>query len=134
MTDERLCHTATLLGNGTVLITGGYNTAAAELYIPPLPPPIAFERTRVRGGDSFSATFSGTNVTDDAYYDVLFRTPGDSTEYVALNWQRGRSAMHTVATDIAAGTWTVTGVRAHQKIDDHAGDFVSVSVELLVTR
>jgi hypothetical protein len=32
-----------------------------------------------------------------------------------------------------AGAWTVTGVRAHQNIDEHTGEFVSVSVGLLVT-
>jgi Galactose oxidase, central domain len=134
MTRDREYPTATLLGNGRVLITGEYNSASAELYIPPLPPPLTFERTRLRGGDSFTATFSGPGLTDETYYDLRFRAPGDSTDYVALNWQQGRSATHNVATGMPTGTWTVTGMRAHQDIDDHAADFVSVSVELLVTQ
>jgi hypothetical protein len=134
MTAGRMYATATLLRNGTVLITGGYNMFSAELYLPPPPPLLAFERMRVRGGESFTATFSPTHVNDDTYCDLRFRTPGDGTDYVALNWQRGRSATHTVATGIATGTWIVTGVRAHQNIDEHTDDFVSVSIELLVTK
>jgi Galactose oxidase, central domain len=122
--------TATLLGNGTVLMTGG-NTTAAELYLPPL---LTLDGTRVRPGDSFTATFSGTNLNNETYYDLRFHAPGDTTEYVALNWQRGPTATHSVGTGMATGTWTVTGVRSHQNINDHAADFVSVSVELLVTR
>jgi hypothetical protein len=134
MTGNREYPTAALLGNGRVLVAGGFNTASAELYIPPLLPPLTFERTRVRGGDSFTATFSGPRLTDETYYDLRFSPPGDGTEYVAVNWQRGPSATHSVGTGMATGAWTVTGVRAHQKIDDHTADFVSVSVELLVTK
>jgi hypothetical protein len=114
MTADRVYATATLLRNGAVLITGGYDgnpygvagagqLLSAELYLPPPPPLLAFEHTRVRAGESFTATFSGTEVIDDTYYDLRFRAPGDSTEYLALNWQLGRSATHNVAT----GMWTV---------------------------
>jgi Galactose oxidase, central domain len=122
--------TATLLGNGTVLFSGG-NTTAAELYLPPL---LTLDTEGVRSGDSFTATFSGRSLNNETYYDLRFHAPGDSTDYMALNWQRRLSATHTVATGMAAGTWIVTGVRAHQNIDDHNGDFASVSVELKVTR
>jgi hypothetical protein len=125
-----LHETATLLGDGTVLFTGG-NTTAAELYLPPL---LTFNGGSVRSGDSFTATFSGINLNNETYYDLRFQAPGDSTEGVALNWQHGLSVTHNVATDTADGVWTVTGVRAHQNIDDHTADFISVSVELLVTR
>jgi galactose oxidase-like protein len=134
MTAGRTYATATLLRNGTVLITGGYNMYSAEIYLPPPPPFLAFERTRLRAGESFTATFSETHVSDDTYCDLRFRAPGDTAEYLALNWQRGRSATHNVATGMAAGAWTVTGVRPHQDIDDHNGDFASVSVELQVIR
>jgi hypothetical protein len=67
-------------------------------------------------------------------FHLRYHAPGDSTEYVALNWQRGPSATHSVGTGMATGAWTVIGVRSHQKVDDHTADFVSVSVELLVTR
>ena len=133
MTGNREYPTAALLGNGRVLITGGFNTASAELYIPPLLPPLTFERTRVRGGESFTATFSGPSLTDDTYYDLRFHTPGDSTDPVALNWQRGLSATHSVATDTATGAWTVTGVRPHQVEADHSGSFVPVSATITVS-
>ena len=42
------------------------------------------------------------------------------------------SAPHTVASSIATGTWTVTGVRPHQNLADHSGDFFPVSVTLTV--
>jgi hypothetical protein len=57
-----------------------YNTASAELYIPPLEPPLTFKRTRVRGGDSFTATFSGSSqltrhiMTFDSVFQVTART------------------------------------------------------------
>jgi hypothetical protein len=123
-------HTATLLNNGTVLITGG-NTATAEIYLPPL---LTFDGGHVQPGDSFTATFSGTKLNNETYYDLRFSPPGVGKDYVAANWQRGPSATHSVGTGIATGAWTVTGVRAHQRIDDHTADFVSVSVELLVTK
>jgi galactose oxidase-like protein len=126
-------HSATLLRNGTVLFSGGID-ASAELYIPPERPSISFDRVLVRSGESFNTTPSGLSPSDNSFYDLRFHAPGDSTEYVALNWQLGRSAAHNVATGMATGTWTVTGVRPHQDIDDHTGDFASVSVELLVTK
>jgi hypothetical protein len=122
--------TATLLGNGSVLFTGG-DTTAAELYVPPL---LTFDGGRVRPGDSFNATFSGTSLNNATYYDLLFHAPGDSTDQVALNWQRGLTATHTVPTGTATGTWTITGVRPHEKLDDHAAPFLPVSVELLVNQ
>jgi transposase len=114
--------------NGTVLFTGG-RTTAAELYLPPL---LTFDRGGVRPGESFTATFSGISLNNGTYYDLRFDAPGESTEYVAPNWQRGLSATHSVGNSMAIGTWTVTGVRPHQSIDDHTAAFVSVSVELLV--
>jgi hypothetical protein len=125
-------HTATLLANGTVLMTGG-NTTSAELYLPPVPPTLTFDRGRVRPGDSFTATFSGTSLSDEAYYDLRFRVPADSTDHVALNWQRGLSATHSVATDTVTGTWAITGVRPHQMETDHTGNFLPVSATITVS-
>ena len=93
---------------------------------------IGFDPTSVRVGASLTATFSGTNLTDERYFDIRFRSPGSTRDEVVLNWQRGRSAGHTVASGTVTGTWTVTGVRAHQDINNHNGDFVSISAILTV--
>ena len=93
---------------------------------------IGFDPTSVRVGASLTSTFSGTNLTDETYFDIRFRSPGSTRDEVVLNWQRGRSAGHTVTSGTATGTWTVTGVRAHQDINDHSTDFVSLSAILTV--
>jgi Galactose oxidase, central domain len=133
--------TATLLPDGTVLITGGfswdlggsrsYTLDNAELYHPPLH--VIFNPNTVRLGGSFTASFSGANLTADTYFDIQFRRPGSSIDEVALDWQKGTSAPHTVATSLAVGTWTVTGVRPHQNLTDHSSDFFPVSVTLTVS-
>jgi hypothetical protein len=94
---------------------------------------LAFSPTTVRIGSSFSATFSGSNLTDLTYFDVRYRTPGSTADQEALNWQRGVMANIPVTAGIAAGTWTVTGVRPHQNSADHSGNFVPVSVTLTVS-
>jgi hypothetical protein len=138
-------YTATRLPDGTVLIAGGlvwvnpqepylfglYADGSAEVFTPPLH--VTFEPSTVRLGGSFTARFSGTNLTADTYFDIRFRAPGSSVDEVAYDWQQGTSAPHTVASGLASGTWTVTGVRAHQNVADHGGDFFPVSVTLTVT-
>jgi len=95
---------------------------------------IQFDRTSVRVGDSWKATFSGANLTDQTYFDVRFRSPGSSIDEVALNWQRGMSATYNLAAGTAIGTWIVTGIRAHDSVSDHGGEFVSVSASITVER
>jgi hypothetical protein len=51
-----------------------------------------------------------------------------------MNWQRGTSAGHSLPVDTAAGTWTVTGIWAHENADDHSSDFVPASAVLVVTK
>ena len=75
MTTGRYGHTATLLPNGTVLITGGtadYSSASvssAELYVPSVLVPaqvvtaLRFDRTSVVAGSSYSVNVSGSNLT-----------------------------------------------------------------------
>ena len=94
---------------------------------------IQFDRASVRVGDLFTATFSGTNLSDQTYFDVRFHSPGSATDQVALNWQRGTSATHNVPSGTATGIWSVTGIRAHKDIGDHNGGFVSVSATVTVS-
>src|SRR5688500_15962620 len=67
---------------------------------------VTFQPNTVTPGGSFTAWFSGTNLTPDIYFDIRFRPPGSSVDEVAHDWQRGTSSAHTIATSLAAGTWT----------------------------
>lgn len=91
---------------------------------------ITFAASTVNAGSSFTATFSGSNFTANTYFDVRFRAPGSTTDGVALNWQQGTSATHSVSAGTQTGIWTVTGVRAHSSTNDAAGPFALVSVTL----
>jgi Domain of unknown function (DUF5122) beta-propeller len=64
-------------------------------------------------------TLAGLNVSDRTYFDMRFRSPRSTTDQVALNWQQGTAARHTVPAGTAAGIWIVTAVRAHELVDDH---------------
>src|SRR5262245_40552777 len=64
MTSGRIGHTATLLMDGRILVTGGlYNSYSAELYVPSVLIPaqvvtnLQFDRASVVAGSSFSAEF-----------------------------------------------------------------------------
>jgi membrane-associated phospholipid phosphatase len=81
----------------------------------------------VHTGDSFSATISGINIGEKTYFDLRFRAPGSSRDEVAVNWQMGTLSNHTIPVAATAGTWTITGVRSHQVIDDFSGEFVNAS-------
>jgi hypothetical protein len=93
---------------------------------------ITFDRPRVSVGSSYTATFTGDNLTDKTYFDVRFRPPRGTADEVVWNAQQGISAEHTVVSTGALGVWTVTGVRAHQDINDHSGAFVPVSATITV--
>src|SRR5438876_2600450 len=94
---------------------------------------LAFSPSTVRIGSSFSAAFTGSNITDLTYFDLRYRTPGSTTDQEALNWQRGVSGSHAVPAGTAPGTWTVTGARPHQNSADHSGNFWPLSVTLTVS-
>src|SRR5262245_16065263 len=82
----------------------------------------------VRPGASVTATFSGRDYSDSVYFDVRFRQPESNVEQVALNWQRGPSATHSIPAATTAGTWVITAYRAHEDANDHAAPFVSLLI------
>ncbi len=84
-------------------------------------------------GDSWTATVSGSNLTDETYFDLRFRSPGSNTDRVALNWQQGTAARHSIPVGTATGTWIITGVRPHLDISDQGGEFIPVSAALAVS-
>lgn len=87
----------------------------------------------VKPGGSYTATVTGTNLTDKTYFDVTFRAPGSNVDTEAFNWQQGATASHSVPADTPVGTWTITGVRFHENALDHfSGAYVPISVELSV--
>jgi hypothetical protein len=157
MTTGRELHTATLLNDGTVLITGGDQywptslggdggrdsasavLASAEIYTPAVLVPVLivkdlqFDRTNVVSGSSYSVSVSGSNLTPDAFLDVRFTSPGNNESTVVLNWQRGLAAHHDVPAGTAPGTWIINGVRAHRTETDHTGSFVPVSAKIVVS-
>jgi hypothetical protein len=157
MATGRELHAATLLNDGTVLITGGDQywptaigggggrdpvaaiLASTEIYVPAVPVPalivtdLQFDRTNTRVGSAYSASVSGPNLTPDTFFDVRFTSPASSESAVALNWQKGIVENHDVPVGIAPGTWAVNGVRAHRIETDHTGNFVPVSATITVS-
>lgn len=95
---------------------------------------VTFNPTTVRLGASYTTVFSGANLTNQTYFDVRFRAPGGTTDQEVLNWQRGTSASHPVGTSTSTGTWTITGVRAHEDQVDHNGTYAPVSGSLTVAQ
>ena len=94
---------------------------------------LSLSSSTVRIGASFSAAFTGTNITDLTYFDVRYRAPGSTTDQEAQNWQKGGSANHPVVAGTATGTWTITGVRPHQNSADHSGNVAALSATLTVS-
>jgi hypothetical protein len=117
-----------LLANKGALLSNGTIAAAAPLVVTDLTVSTA---TTVRGS-SYSSTVSGSNLTPQTYFDVRFRAPGSNVDSTAFNWQAGTVTQHSVGLGTATGTWTITGVYAHQDPADHTGSFVTVSVSLTV--
>jgi hypothetical protein len=88
---------------------------------------LQFNRESVLAGEPLAATFLGAGLTDDTYFDVRFRFPGSATNQVALNWQQGTAARHTIPFGTQSGQWIVTGVRSHRFQNEHGGEFDPVS-------
>ena len=144
MTGAHESHTATLLLDGRVLLTGGrtpdLKPASAELYIPSVLVPIPvvgavrFDRIVVPAGSSYSVDLSGSNLTPEMFFDVRFTSPQGNESAVVLNWQKGLVENHDVPAGLAPGSWTINGVRAHEIETDHTGNFVPVSATITVSR
>src|ERR1041385_1784208 len=115
-----------------------FPTSAAAKGVIIVPPPKAptpglvvtgftFDSTVVGRGSSYLSTVSGPNLTEQTYFDVRFRAPWSSVDSIAWNWQIGPNLVQSVAAEIPTGTWTITGVRAHQDPAYHTGRFVAAS-------
>jgi uncharacterized delta-60 repeat protein len=118
---------------GMTLPTSVNTDFALVRYTGPIVPlSLKFEPTTVRVGGAFSGIFAGANANTDSYFDVRFRMPGSSVDLEAFNWQFGSVEAHPVLQGTPTGIWTVTGVRPHQNLSDHFGDYTNVSVILNV--
>src|SRR5262249_16461533 len=94
---------------------------------------VTFDASVVKVGASFNAIIAGPSVSDKTYFDVQVRAPGSTTDIVILNWQTGTSVRHSVTAGTVPGTWTTSGVRAHQIETDHTGNFVPISATITVS-
>jgi uncharacterized delta-60 repeat protein len=104
-----------------------YNTTGLQIVSA-----INFDPAIIGVGGSWNMTLAGSNLSDRTYFDMRFRSPGSTTDQVALNWQQGTAARHTVPAGTSAGIWIVTAIRAHEPVNDHGGEFVPVSATLTV--
>jgi hypothetical protein len=93
---------------------------------------IAFNSSTVRSGAAFTTTFAGANLSTQTHFDIRFRGPGTTSDEIVLNWQQGTSGTHNVSAATPAGTWRVTGVRAHRDANNHSASFVPVTGTLIV--
>jgi hypothetical protein len=116
--------------------TGIFFPAPATITVAPVTAQVVtglqFDRPSVVAGGSYSVNLSGSNLTPQTFFDVLFTAPGSATSSVALNWQTGLAASHAVPLSTVTGNWTINGVRAHQEEADHTGDFNPVSATITV--
>ena len=121
----------------TVVTTTAFSTPPCHIFLPfasltPLAAGLAFDSPRVAVNGSFQATFSGSNLTSETYFDIRLRAPGSSVDEVALNWQQGVTARHAIGQGTATGDWRITGVRAHQGANEHSGPFAPAEATISV--
>jgi hypothetical protein len=107
--------------------------ASAEVYTPSILVPIPvvnavrFDRMVVPAGSYYSVDLSGSNLTPEMYFDVRFTGPESN------DWQKGLVIIHAVPAGLALGSWTITGMRAHEIETDHTGIFFPVSATITVS-
>jgi uncharacterized delta-60 repeat protein len=109
------------------------NTFGNAIVPVPVVTGLRFDRTSVLIGSSYSLYFLGPNLDDGTFFDVRFTAPGSNDSVVAVNWQQGLAASHSVPAGITSGDWTINGVRAHTIETDHTGNFVPVSATITVS-
>jgi len=129
-------HCLTYFGPGPAPCPNFLAADVAAILTPSANPPSAIGLTlsasTVSAGSSFTATFSGSNLTSNTFFDVKFRSPGSTSDGFVVNWQQGISKAVTVPAGTQAGVWTITGVRAHANANDGAGPYSTVSAVLTV--
>jgi hypothetical protein len=81
---------------------------------------------------TYVATAVGSNLTAQTYFDIRVSAPGSSAPIIANNWQAGAIGPHSFPAGTPKGTWTITGIRAHQDPNNHTGSFVTVATTLTV--
>jgi uncharacterized delta-60 repeat protein len=110
-----------------------FSAVSTSLSVSPLVvTDLNLDTTKVPLGGSYVITVSGISLNNDTYFDLRFRGP-DGADQIAMNWQRGVSAVHNVPPGTSLGPWTITGIWAHQDANDHSTDFVPVSATITVT-
>jgi photosystem II stability/assembly factor-like uncharacterized protein len=114
-------------------VTAALSFEVSVLSGEPVVGAMSFHPASTRPEGSFSANFSGTNLTDETYFDIRFQSPNGNSDQVVLNWQLGTAAAHSVPPDTVPGIWKITGVRAHESSSVHGGPFISISIALTVS-
>jgi hypothetical protein len=117
-----------LLANNAALLSKGTIAQTAPLVVTDL----TLSTSTTIAGSTYVANVVGSNLTAQTYFDIRVNPPGSSAPIVANNWQTGSSAPHSVVAGTPTGTWTITGVRAHQDPADHTGNFLTVSATLMI--
>lgn len=93
-------------------------TTAAEVAVTGL----SFNKTKIKSGDSYNATISGTNL-DGVSFDAYVTYPaasGTSSGWVN-NWQTGATGTHSDTANLPDGNYTVTKLRVNGTTKEFAG-------------
>lgn len=93
---------------------------------------VIFSQPTVRVGGLVKTTFVGANLSEKTYFDVRLRKPAATTDEEIGNWQQGAAAAQNKLVPNLAGTWRITGVRAHRNANEHKGSFIPVPGTLTV--
>jgi para-nitrobenzyl esterase len=114
--------------------SGSFNLVPANFDVvsAPLVTNISFDPPMPVAGTSSTSRFAGTDLSNSTYFDVRFRAPGSTIDQIVLNWQQGALGSHAIPVTTIPGNWTVTGARAHENRDDHAGEFDAILANLAV--